>query len=194
MPILLGHVPQNTSVGSSGKASGEPTLWGGCSAPNAALSDTVSEYGALACLQPALEVRVAQVMSCFSTLGCASAPHLLVDIQSWTQLTPPSPGSHYSPGTGTDFLLQLQRSPFLCQHLLVLRFAHKNAVLIAWLNLSFILVCDPAPLTFSSFSMLVCLQHFPWPSCHFHLLLAPAEAELLWGQLCWMGTSGASGS
>lgn len=108
-----------------------------------------------------------------------------------------------------DFPPLLQRSPFLFQRLLVLWFAHRNAVLIAWLNLSFTpgksqhtdltpglfhLACDPAPLTFSSFSMLACWQCFPWPSCHFHLLLVPAEPDLFWGQLCWMGTSGASGS
>lgn len=34
MPIVLDHVPQNTSVGFSEKATGEPTLWCGCSALN----------------------------------------------------------------------------------------------------------------------------------------------------------------
>lgn len=34
VPIVLGHVPQNTTVGSSEKASGEPAPCCGCSAPN----------------------------------------------------------------------------------------------------------------------------------------------------------------
>lgn len=156
-----------------------------------------------------------QVMSCLSTLGCASSPI------SWGTRSPrhsfPTP-TH--PQETTTVLAQgwifcpaaeipLPVWPGLAQDTVPTLTGSVICPQKCCPNLSFIpgksqhtdltpglfhLACDPAPPTYSSLSMLACLQCFPWPSCNFHLLLVPDEPDLLWGQLCWMGTSGASNS
>lgn len=153
-------------------------------------------YIVLACLQQALEVRVAQVMS-FQHPGVCQFLHLLGDTAS----PPPIPGKPLQPWHRDGFSPPAAEFPLPVPTLTGFVICPQKCCP----NLSFIpgklqhtdltpglfhLASDPAPLTFSSFSMLACSPCFPWPSCHFHLLLVPAEPDLLWGQLGWMGTSG----
>lgn len=143
---------------------------------------------------------MAQVMS-FQHPGVCQFLHLLGDtaspapipgkpLQPWHRdgFSPPAAEFPLPVPTLTGFVICPQKC---CPNLSFLPGKSQHTDLTPGL---FHLASDPAPLTFSSFSMLACLPGFPWPSCHFHLLLVPAEPDLLWGQLGWMGTSGVSSS